>query len=455
MSSTVFTVSPSPATGNNRRIELAGMDLLLAVHINNVFVYPDEIKIDRFQDALSRTLSLWPLVAGRTVLENGDRYFIEMCDNSIPIAVVENNDLNEWPFNSDAVVELGNKVFLTLIDFVDAKKLFKNSSEDEPLVRFKLTHIVQSNEWALGVSWYHPLGDAEPCLRFCNTLSRFYQQLEPLPPMPIFERRIWQADDVKPSILPIPWQFQDAQPLDLSGATVMRQQADYTPVKIRFTGEQLATLRKLAGGDSITIQDAMTAYIIVTLNTHCYKDQSDRMMLHTITVTNVRGVADSIAPQGLVSNALFMMVSNDFPDPYSLSSVAKTIRQSIHQERDPEALAPAIAAVDQILRKNVKERKSANPELVPNELAVNSNYRYDWAGLFDFGYTDKCRFYTHWCGPLYLRVFRLNPEKQNNEWLPRDRHGADVSFRLEKELTEKFLDAVKQDTANNFQNLKL
>ncbi|CAF4108116.1 unnamed protein product, partial [Adineta steineri] len=65
-----FLVSPSTPTGNNRRIELAGMDLWLMARIDNVFVYPSEIKIDQLKEALSQTLSLWPLVAGRTILEN-------------------------------------------------------------------------------------------------------------------------------------------------------------------------------------------------------------------------------------------------------------------------------------------------------------------------------------------------------------------------------------------------
>ncbi len=95
-----------------------------------------------------------------------------------------------------------------------------------------------------------------------------------------------------------------------------------------------------------------------------------------------------------------------------------------------------------------------NPRLVPNELAINSNFKYDWADLVDFGCTDKCRFYTVGTRALYLRVFRLNPEKYGNKWLPRDRDGAEVSFRIEKDLKEKFINAWRQDIIENFQNVK-
>jgi hypothetical protein len=72
----------------------------------------------------------------------------------------------------------------------------------------------------------------------------------------------------------------------------------------------------------------------------------------------------------------------------------------------------------------------------------------------DFGYTDKCRFYTAWASALYLRVFRLNPEKDENKWLARDRNGAELSFRIEKDLKENFINAWKRDITENFQNIK-
>ncbi|CAF1023456.1 unnamed protein product [Adineta steineri] len=93
------------------------------------------------------------------------------------------------------------------------------------------------------------------------------------------------------------------------------------------------------------------------------------------------------------------------------------------------------------MRKNAKDNTTPNSELVPNEFAINSNYRYDWANLVDFG-------------ALYLRVFRLNPEKSGNQWLPRDRNGAEIAFRMEKDLKEKFIDAWKRDIAENFENIK-
>jgi hypothetical protein len=449
-----YLVSAATPKGNNRRIELAGMDLWISACIDNVFVYPSEIKLDKLKEALSRTLSLWPFVAGRILLENDQHYIIEMCDNPIPIKFVINNDLEKWPLNSTVILEGNNEIFPIFIDKIEVTKLFNNIC-DEPLVRLKLTQIVQSNEWVLGISWYHLLGDAAACLHFSNTLSRFYQQLEPIEPLPIFERRLWHENEAERSIFPIPKQFLDAQPLEEILKILSNEQLNYTPLILPFSSEQLSTLRRLAGGNNVTIQDALTAYIVLTLNKYCYNDNDERRILHTITVVNFRGISDLIAPQGHVSNSLFMMLSDNFDNPYSLSNIAKTIRQSIIRLRHSETIEAEIAKIDGFMRDNVKNNKTPNPKLIPNEIAINSNYKYDWANLVDFGYTDKSRFYTTGTRALYLRVFRLNPIKDGDQWLPRDTDGAELSFRIETHLKDKFLNAWKRDITENFQNINI
>ena len=100
-------VSPSPPTGNSRRIELAGIDLWLDARIDNLFVYPSSLNLDRFKEALSHTFSRWPLVVGHLLLMDNNRYFIEMTDHAIPIFIDNNHDLSQWPFDSAVVVENG------------------------------------------------------------------------------------------------------------------------------------------------------------------------------------------------------------------------------------------------------------------------------------------------------------------------------------------------------------
>ncbi|CAF1679914.1 unnamed protein product, partial [Didymodactylos carnosus] len=57
-------------------------------------------------------------------------------------------------------------------------------------------------------------------------------------------------------------------------------------------------------------------------------------------------------------------------------------------------------------------------------------------------------------GPLYFRVFRLNPVRDGTEWLPRDRDGAEVGFGIEKDVKERFVSAWQKDVAANFAYVK-
>lgn len=450
---TSWLVSPSSPTGQNRRIELAGIDLWMFARTDNVFIYPSALNIERFKDALSRTLSLWPLVAGRFLQLDDGHYVIEMSDNAIPLNYVENNEFTMWPIQMNIIIEIHNNILEPFLDGVDIVKLV-SGSQDEPLLRIKLTHLVKSGEWILGVSWAHILGDAAAFLHFLNTISRLYQSLEPLDPMPIFERRLWHENEADQSLLPIMKHLAHAGPIMKMFELFSSWEHTHTQVNLRFSGKQLEKLRALAGGSAVTIQDALSAYIILTLNTSCYQNDDQRLIQRANTVVNFRGVSDTIAPVGNVSNAIFMMLSNNFEDPLSLGSIAKTIRRSIIRARDPTFLEPWLATADSLMRKIVLENRMANWGQFPNEAIVNSNFRYDWVSLVDFGYTDKCRLYTIWTAPLYFRVFRLNPVFNGSEWLPRDRHGAEVAFQIENDLKDQFLGAFQKDFDENFANVR-
>jgi hypothetical protein len=266
-------VYPSSPTGNNRRIELAGIDLLIIARIDNVFVYPADINLERLKDALGRTLSLWPLVAGRLLLLDEDHYVIEMSDNAIPVPLIENTDLSKWSISSNIVVEILQNPLEPFMGSAQVEKMV-HGSPDEPLFRLKLTRLVQSGEWVMGSSWVHVLGDATACLRFLNTISRFYQQLEPQEPLPVFERRLWQENETDQSLLPIMKPLCDAGHPEQAFENFITSQLTYDQLNLCFSGEQLTKLHTLAGGNTVTVQDALSAYIILTLNTHCYQNNA-------------------------------------------------------------------------------------------------------------------------------------------------------------------------------------
>ena len=53
--------------------------------------------------------------------------------------------------------------------------------------------------------------------------------------------------------------------------TFLADQITFDPVNLRFSGAQLGELRTLTGGNNVTIQDALTVYVILIMtNVVCY-----------------------------------------------------------------------------------------------------------------------------------------------------------------------------------------
>ncbi|CAF3933392.1 unnamed protein product [Rotaria sp. Silwood1] len=447
-----WLIYPSSQTENSRRIELAGIDLRIAPCINNIFVYPSDLNINQLNDALSRTLSLWPLVAGRCVSVDNEHYFIEMSNSTIPVTLINNIELNKWPLDSKVVRDSGESQLVTYLDEVPSVKMIFNYP-NEPLFRLKVTHIVQSGEWVMGTSWSHVLGDAYTCANFLHTLSRFYQHLEPLKPLPIFERRLWCKDEVDQSLLPAMKHLTDSIPTEKWLKANSTEEVTHDQLNLHFSGEQLTSLRRLVPDSTLTTHDVMIAYIIMTLNTHCFSNDK-QIILNISIVVNYHGVSDSIAPSNLFANCHLRTWSGTFEDPYSLSNIAKSIRRLIIHSRSPEFLERWLPTEDKFLRDMVRDDLRMNADNFTNGIVVNSNFRYDWASLVDLGHTDKCRFYTEWTKNLFLRIFRLNPTYDGTQWVGRDREGAEVAFRIEKIIKQKFLAALQQDIKENFVNVK-
>ena len=437
---TTYIDAASPS-GNGRRITLLGTDLIFG-GIDNVFVYPT-LDIHRLQDALRQTLSSWPILTGRIIVENDDQYSIEFSDNSIPFTYTENDQLQCWP-DLPVIVD-DTTIIQPFIDSVQYKP------EVEPLVRFKVTRLIQSDEYVLGTSVLHIVGDAHSCIHFLNDLSRIYQHLEPLLPRPIFERELFPKQDPDYSLTPIVNLIQHVRTKEAVLARIVKEQTETDPINMSFSSTQLAQLHQ--NNDKITAHDALCAYIILALNKYFFST-SNGCIRRAQMIVNYRGVSDTLAPKNHAANSFLQTFSSEFSDPLSLSSIAKTIRQAIDTIRNKELLEKWIIAAD-ILMKQFDKDGRINFTLNEDEIIFNSNYKYDWANAVDFGMTNQCRFHTMGLFKFYCRIFRSNPMKdKDGKWI-RDVNGAEVAFRMPKgEGQEKFLEGWKKDIEENFANVK-
>ncbi|CAF2372184.1 unnamed protein product [Rotaria sp. Silwood2] len=437
-------IIPYPPTGNDHRIILAGTDLIFE-SIDNIFVYPSLLDIDRLKKALSRTLSIWPILAGRVIV-NDDQYRIEFSDQSIPFTYTENDQLECWP-NLPVVIDDAT-ICEPFIDVVQYKPV------DEPLLRIKVTRLLRSNEYVFGTSFSHLVGDAASNIHFLNDLSRLYQDLEPLLPRPIFDRHLWTKEDADVSFLSNLKPYRNADKCEIIATNFARDQANSDQLNLSFSSIQLAKLHSLAGDkDEVTVHDALNAYMIVTMNNNSIQISNEYFQRAYILV-NYRDLLHSIAPVGHVGNSFVIMLTSDFPNPFSLISIAKTIRQAINKCRHEDFLKKWIPTADLMMRQIIKDDK-LNCVWDTNEVVINSNFKYDWSNQVDFGMTNQCRFHTITSLKSYFRIFRLNPVKDKESHWIKDQDGAEVSFRIEKgAMKNKFLETYRHDIKTNFINVE-
>ena len=432
-------VLPSPPTGNNRIIELAGTDLWITGLINNVFVYPLALDFDRLKTALGAALSSWPFIAGRFLKQNG-RYVIEMSDNHIPVTFVEDNVQEKWPADLNVVVDKDSGILQPFLDEVESKNLV-GGSRHEQLFRLKLTHLKNSEEWVMGASWSHILGDGDACLQFLNAISSLYQGKTPLNPNPMFERYLWPENNVDQHLLSNIEQF-------LVNAQIQTNKG--VQVNICFSNEHLQKLNESISDPDLSIGNVLSAYIISKLN-NLRAEDNEPFIKHANTMINYRKPSGSFASTNLVANAVLMPLSNPFENPQSVSSIARIIRQSINDSMEDNFIKRWVSTADHVMKRIVLEGHLPQMSILKDRIVLNSNLKFDWAGRVDFGQTNQCRFYTTWTRLLYIRIFRRNPECDGIEWKKGD--GIEVAFRIEENKNERFLKAFDEDCRQNFDHV--
>lgn len=437
-------INASSPSGNGRRIVLLGTDLISG-NIENVFVYPT-LDVNRFRDALCQALSRWPILTGHLLFPNGnDPYLIECSDNSIPLTYTKNDQLKSWPHLPVIVDDM-----TILQPFIDS---VQHKPEREALVRFKITHLLLSDEYVLGTSFYHMVGDANTNIRFLNDLSRIYQHLELTLPRPIFERQSLQEENLDFSLPNIIDLSENAGSRETLITCLTKEHTETEPINLSFSSSQIIQIHNLVENNAeITYHDALCAYIIYTLNKHFFAITEEPIQ-HIRMLVNYRGICNRLAPIGYVGNCLLTTIPADFANPLSLSDIAKTIRQSIQSIRNEDLIEKYITSANVLCRQLVKDNR-INFIFGSKEFIFNSNFKYDWTDEINFGMINQCRFHTAGLFKFYFRIFRLNPTKnQDGIWM-KDNGGAEIAFRIPKgEGKETFLAAYNKDIEENFRNI--
>lgn len=446
MQSSSFLIYPIPPTGEGRRISLITYDLQPNWPINRVFVYPT-LDVNHLKNVLEQTLSLWPVVCGHIEIDDVvmNKYSIVCSDSAVPVTIIENMELDQWPTDLPVVVNESSQ----LAPYLDP--VSNELGNHVPLLRFKITRLTRSGEYVLGISFSHVIGDAASASLFLNDLSRLYQHLAPLVPRPTFERRLNLEGIADPDLLARMKFYRDGAPLEELIKIYRQEHEGSDPITMNFSSKQLASLRAKAGGDQLaaSTNDALVAYVIFRLNTHFFSQQ--QLIQRASIIVNYRQIFSILSSPIQVGNCFMHILSNDFSDPYSFSTIAQTLRHSLNKFSQ-ESLALSQITTENLARKELENKQfKPNWTCFDNEVFINSQYKCDWAEQVDMGMRNQCRMHMSQAKKLYLRVFRANPVREKDGTWTRDMGAAELSVRLTRgPQLDTFLQIWSSDVEEDF-----
>ncbi|KAL4069073.1 hypothetical protein J3A83DRAFT_4401226 [Scleroderma citrinum] len=413
--STMHLVSPKLPTvlGHQATVDLPGYDLWLH-YVDNVHVLHGQIDLERFKNALSDTLQLYPHAAGQLRCQDG-RWFIELTNNYVPVDVsyIEGK-ASSSVLQDDWVIQ------------EDLSSLVNQQPDDVnpvngtvPLLRFKLTFFTE--ETCIGVTWHHVLADAIAHYRFTHTLSQFYQNKLSEFATPTFRKHFFPppSEAIVAEYYPKMRLLHDAYPFAEISAKFTEASKGVENLQWRFTGEELHRLHAITNPirqQKFTIQDCLTAYIVTALN-RC-QEKPIR------TVSNVGSIVTEQVPLDMVG-------------------IATAIRTSINRSRGIQELENYLTTASDHILTTTNSGKSFFFTPCDDVMTVNSNFSVDWCSAH-FGFPDGSKFHTSGVTKFYFRPFKSNPVK-GVDGIWHSRQGSiDISMGVPTELKSRILDVLSR-----------
>ncbi|KAG0705325.1 hypothetical protein DFH29DRAFT_1077723 [Suillus ampliporus] len=429
-----YVVPKQPTILAGRKsVGLPGYDLWLHF-VDNVHAFDGNIVIERFHDALASTLQIYPHAAGQ-LCTTGGRWFIQLTNSGLPVEV---EDRREELFTSiirgDWVIQDDLSPLLSRPQ-PDAAVVNGSAS----LVRFKITTF--KDRTCLGVSWHHTLGDAVALCRFMQTLSRFYQRVEPVFTPPTFDKHEYRTPQpsVSSDFLPLMPHLWVSYPFNELEAKYAEACEDLRNLRWRFHEHHLHALHSMLSANEegyLSLHDCLTAYMVALLN---------RSMARPIRMVTNAANSRRVEAHYIASNVAGNVIQNILTGtlPSHMRGIATAVRESIVRCRDEMFLEDWMAAASDLMLTTANAGKSFFFASRPDVMTVNSNVTIDWCDAH-FGFPDSSSFFTTGSLKFYFRPFKSNPTLCDGTWRPRN-GSVDISMGVPREMKSKLLDRLAFD----------
>jgi len=410
---------------------------MLSRIVPNAQIIPELLDIGRFNAALSKALSSFPLLAGRLVRPDSLEapWRIRLTNSGVPVSLVDSDADEIAPTDSVALTTLH------LLESPDVSRIVNAKGEsDEPLFRLTITRFTKLNTTSIGACSSHVLFDASGFLLFLKLLSQLYQGLEPIDPPPYYEPEAikfpkpQQApsststyDPYDPSAPP-PWENPEGKKMDF--------------VALRLTAKQLSELHSsiVKDADHLRISRADT---VVGLLARCLSEvEPESKPIDMISyVINHRGMG--VYPQNAAVNAIFMLptlfkVPEELDAHDSVLAWGTEIRKTLGRLKYPEFVDAVAAGVGNALSliawyKGGRDLSTAKE----GSLIVNNMWKFGLTGAH-FGHPGKVGFHHgHLPGSRYVKIATPNPKLVDGVWKSRE-GDMEVTFYVPPNRRKRF-----------------
>lgn len=344
-------------------VDLPGYDLWLHF-VDNVHAFDGSIDIERFHDALASTLQMYPHAAGK-LCTTGGRWFIQLTNSGLAVEAEDRKEELSTSFiQGDWVIQDDLSPLLSQLP-PDATIVNGSAS----LVRFKITTF--KDRTCLAVSWHHTLGDAVALCRFMQTLSLFYQSVEPDFSPPTFDKHQYRTPEPSTSsdFLPLMPHLWVSYPFDELEAKYAEACEDLGNLRWRFHEHHLHALHSMLSADGegyLSWHDCLTAYIVTLLNR-----SMPRPIRMVTNVANFRRVEAHYIASNVAGNVIQNIPTGTLP--FHMRDIAIAVRESIVRCRNRIFLEDWMAVASDIMLATANAGKSFFFASRPGVMTVNSN----------------------------------------------------------------------------------
>ncbi|KAJ7122980.1 hypothetical protein C8R44DRAFT_785106 [Mycena epipterygia] len=463
--------------------------LVLFFVMDGLFILPEFIDIERWNDSLAKALALFPPVAGRlrTSPSNAGKkggVYLQLTNSGIPVSVVDDYETTEFPLDSVVVPPE------SAAPWMDPIPVLQVLDQDEPLVRFRFTRLHKTGEMVYAISWLHALGDGNTVHLFLSHIANFYRKSGDYLPVPNFQKVFFDPPPTDPAVAakfhPLMKHLRDAKPMEEVAMAMMESQQRTSEINLRFSPRQLELLRTIAmegatdrSQAKLSKIDILVSYLVYVYNHLQSRNNSGATPINTIVnVIDYRG-NPAFAPAFMFGNAAITLTCPSFfPIPplgahagprdkrrhlsQYLWNVSQSIRAGYKQVSDPQFLAQYLEFHNDLCAKAYEaERFQDLSHGDRGEITFNSAHVLNWRKAADFfpagsPYSQgrRNRFHSSVLFEKYIRIFSANPIRKNGlgglEWDDSLEGGAETAFCLDRSIAEEFKRTVARDMMTDF-----